>query len=203
MAPLLQPGSGSAFWYLALKNWVIASGIRPRVVVFFRDTNLTDVMFRLDEQFRGRSTWRRSNARTSSTRSWRDASACCSAARRFVDEDRRRRAGAPRGRAGRDDWPASDVVAPPARTEFMTGMNERLGFDHLRPMEAADIQVTEGRAFDFDRDVDESVLPLMLRDAKRAGLTLAFVRVQRRPTANRPPAAVAGLRRYVDELRPT
>src|SRR5262249_40441295 len=28
-AALLQPGSGSAFWYLALKNWVIASGIHP------------------------------------------------------------------------------------------------------------------------------------------------------------------------------
>ena len=53
VAPLLQAGSGSAFWYLALKNWVIASGIRPRMVlIFFRDTNLTDVMFRLDQQFR-------------------------------------------------------------------------------------------------------------------------------------------------------
>jgi hypothetical protein len=53
VAPLLQAGSGSAFWYLALKNWVIASGITPRVVfIFFRDTNLTDVMFRLDDQYR-------------------------------------------------------------------------------------------------------------------------------------------------------
>src|SRR3982751_4121253 len=26
VALLLQPGSGSAYWYLALKNWVIASG---------------------------------------------------------------------------------------------------------------------------------------------------------------------------------
>src|SRR5690606_17451756 len=52
-APLLQAGSGSAYWYLALKNWVIASGVRPKVVfIFFRDTNLTDVMFRLDEGFR-------------------------------------------------------------------------------------------------------------------------------------------------------
>ena len=38
---------------VASSNWVIASGIHPRVVfVFFRDTNLTDVLFRLDEQFR-------------------------------------------------------------------------------------------------------------------------------------------------------
>ncbi len=49
----MDAGSGSAFWHLALKNWVIASGIRPRMVlIFFRDANLTDVMFRLDEQFR-------------------------------------------------------------------------------------------------------------------------------------------------------
>src|SRR5262245_55915002 len=52
VAPLLQAGSGPVFWYLAMKNWVIASGIKPRVVfIFFRDTNLTDTMFRLDEHF--------------------------------------------------------------------------------------------------------------------------------------------------------
>src|SRR5918993_4526798 len=46
---ILHPGSGSAFWYLALKNWVIASGVRPQAVfIFFRDANLTDVMFRMD-----------------------------------------------------------------------------------------------------------------------------------------------------------
>ena len=80
-------------------------------------------------------------------------------------------------------------------------MNERLGLDHLRKMEAADIQIGEGAAFDFARDVEDSVLPLMLRDAARAGLTICFVRVQRRPTANRPPAQSPALRRYVDELR--
>jgi hypothetical protein len=48
-APILYAGSGPAWWYLALKNWVIASGVRPRaVVVFFRDTNLTNVLFRID-----------------------------------------------------------------------------------------------------------------------------------------------------------
>lgn len=36
-------GAGSAWWYLVLKNWVIASGAHPRCVfVFFRDTNLTN-----------------------------------------------------------------------------------------------------------------------------------------------------------------
>src|SRR5436190_19758550 len=48
-APIHYAGSGPAWWYLAFKNWVIASRIHPRaVVVFFRDTNLTNVLFRID-----------------------------------------------------------------------------------------------------------------------------------------------------------
>ena len=35
VAPLLQAASGPVFWYLALKNWVVASGITPRVVFIF------------------------------------------------------------------------------------------------------------------------------------------------------------------------
>ena len=76
-------------------------------------------------------------------------------------------------------------------------MNVRLGFDHLRPMQAADIQIGDAPAFDFARDVERSVLPLMLRDARQAGLTLCFVRVQRRPTANRPPPQSPALVAYV------
>src|SRR5262245_38109284 len=39
-APLFWAGSSPAWWYLALKNWVIPAGIHPRaVIVFFRDTN--------------------------------------------------------------------------------------------------------------------------------------------------------------------
>ena len=41
---------------------------------------------------------------------------------------------------------------------------------------------------DFHRYVDRSVLPLMLRDAKAADLTICFVRVQRRPIGGKPPA---------------
>src|SRR3954462_6266439 len=49
IAPLLYAGSGPAWWYLVLKNWVVASGIHPKAVfVFFRDTNLTNVLFRID-----------------------------------------------------------------------------------------------------------------------------------------------------------
>jgi len=203
VAPLLQPASGSAFWYLALKNWVIASGIRPRMVlIFFRDTNLTDVMFRLDEQFR----WALDLAALDREDELNAVVArrlgLLHRAHRLVDwivgtEQARQRV-----EAVVTAWPAGVMMSSRRRqAEFFTGMNERLGLDHLRKMEAADIQIGEGPAFDFAGDVEASVLPLMLRDAARAGLTICFVRVQRRPTANRPPAQSPALRRYVDELR--
>jgi hypothetical protein len=203
VAPLLQAGSGPAFWYLALKNWVIASGIKPRLVlIFFRDTNLTDVMFRLDEQFR----WALDLAALD-----REDELDAVVARRLgvlhrvhgvvdrivgVEQARRRLEPAVIA------WPVEVMTSSRRRqAEFVRQMNERLGLDHLRRMEAADVHIGEGPAFDFARDVEESVLPLMLRDASSAGLTLGFVRVQRRPTANGPPPQSRALRRYVDALR--
>jgi hypothetical protein len=202
IAPLLQPGSGPAFWYLALKNWVVPSGIKPRLVfIFFRDTNLTDVLFRLEPQFR----WSLDLVARE-----REEELNAIVARRieplhrvrvFLDRD----LGVERAREWAEpaltEWPA-EIIEPSRRrrTEFQRLMNVRLGLDHLRPMQAADIQAGDGPSIDFDRDVDRSVLPLMLRDAKAAGLTLGFVRVQRRPTAQRPPAQSPALQRYVHEL---
>ena len=62
------------------------------------------------------------------------------------------------------------------------------------------MQTVEDRLADFDRYVNESVLPQMLRDANAAGLKLCFVRVQRRPVDGKPPEQSAALRRYVSDL---
>ena len=50
----------------------------------------------------------------------------------------------------------------------MTQLNERFGLTHLRQMDNADLQASEDREADFDRFVDDSLLPLMLRDAADA-----------------------------------
>lgn len=203
VAPLLQPGSGPAFWYLALKNWVIASGIKPRMVfIFFRDTNLTDLMFRLDPQFR----WaldltareREEELNAVIARRIRPLHRVHVFLDRYLAVEAVRRAAEP----ALSNWPAEQLVrSRRRRAEFMSLMNVRLGFDHLRPTTAADIQAGDVPDVDFDRDVEDSVLPLMLRDAKAAGLTLCFVRVQRRPTANRPPPQSRELLEYVAALR--
>jgi hypothetical protein len=68
-------------------------------------------------------------------------------------------------------------------------------------MDAADMQATEDREADFDAFVDKSGLPLMLRDARQAGLTLVLVRVQRRPAGGSPPYQSPALRHYTAKLK--
>lgn len=201
-AALLYAGSGPAWWYLALKNWVIASGIHPRsVVVFFRDTNLTNVLFRID------ATWSLDTAARD-----REDDLNAVVARRRGSPFYRVRDGFDRlyqaEQARRwiepvvNEWPAR-VLIPyrKPRAAFLEHLNDRFGLSHLRPMDAADMQATEDREADFDAFVAKSGLPLMLRDARQAGLTLVLVRVQRRPVAGHPPYQSPALQRYVAKLK--
>jgi hypothetical protein len=201
-APILYAGSGPAWWYLALKNWVIASGIRPRaVIVFFRDTNLTNVLFRID------ATW---SLDTAALEREDDLNAAVARRRgspfyrvrdafeRLYQAEQSRRWIEP----AVNEWPARTLVPyRRQRAAFLEQLNERFGLAHLRPMDAADMQATEDRDADFDAFVDKSGLPLMLRDARRAGLTLVLVRVQRRPAGGQPPHQSPALQRYVAKLR--
>jgi hypothetical protein len=201
-APLLYAGSGPAWWYLALKNWVIASGIHPRaVVIFFRDTNLTNVLFRID------ATW---SLDTAALDREDDLNAVVAQRRgspfyrlRDVVEEVYRAEPARRWiEPVMSEWPAR-VLIPyrRPRAAFLERLNDRFGLSHLRPMEAADMQATEDREADFDAFVDKSALPLMLRDARQAGLTLILVRVQRRPAGGSPPYQSPALQRYVAGLQ--
>jgi hypothetical protein len=204
IAPLLQAGSGPAWWYLVLKNWVIAAGIHPRVVfIFFRDTNLTNVMFRLDDRYRWmidsvageREDELNAAIAAATAGSWHRAQATVAD---IYGAERMREWAEPAitGWIGR-------VIVPGRRqrAELVTNMNGRFSLEHLAPIDAADLQAAEDREADFERDVDRSVLPLMIRDARAAGLTLCFVRVQRRPAGGRPPHQSPALARYIQDLR--
>ena len=201
-APLLYAGSGPAWWYLALKNWVIASGIHPRaVIVFFRDTNLTNVMFRID------ATWSLDTAARD-----REDDLNAAVARRRGSPFYRLRDGFERmyqaEQARRriepvvSEWPARAIFPyRKPRAAFLERLNDRFGLSHLRPMDAADMQATEDHEADFGAFVEKSGLPLMLRDARNAGLTLVLVRVQRRPIDGRPPYQSPALQRYTADLK--
>src|SRR5204863_2501121 len=167
----------------------------------FRDTNLTNVLFRID------SPWVLDTAAHD-----REDELNRVVARRRGNPLYRVRTlverlyGAPQARRWMEpalnQWPANLLIAyKKPRASFMDRLNNRFGLDHLRPMDAADMQATEDREADFDAFVDKSELPLILRDARQAGLTLVLVRVQRRPVGGRPPVQSPALQRYVGKLK--
>src|SRR5262249_42077694 len=166
----------------------------------FRDTNLTDVMFRIDA----------ARALDTAALAREDDLNAVVARRRGTPFYRAREAfdglyDAPQARRWIEplvaEWPARAMIPyRRPRAQFLEQLNTRLGLEHLRPMDAADMRETEDRDADFDALVDTSVLPLMLRDAGPAGIRLCFVRVQRRPEGGRPPYQSPALQRYIAKL---
>lgn len=94
------------------------------------------------------------------------------------------------------------VARPKARRTLLDRINaEVFGLQALRQMAPADMSHADDAAYDFRRNVSRSVLPEMLKVGRRAGLRLAFVRVQRRPEGNRPPEQSPALRKYMRDLQ--
>jgi hypothetical protein len=203
VAPILQNASGSAYWYLVLKNYVIASGITPRwVIVFFRDTNLTDVTFRLDGPYRPQldrvalANEPELNAAVAARTAER-----WSGVHRAIDDayavPRTREWIEPRLIA----WPARVVAGTTRQAALLARVNDGFALDRLRPIAQADLAAADAREADFAGHVGASVLPLMIDAARAHGLHLLFVRVLRRPVDGEPPAESAALQRYVADLR--
>jgi hypothetical protein len=103
-------------------------------------------------------------------------------------------------------WAASEI-ATPGRVPFGAAAGEKYdGLFDLQKLRATQADDTASAAddpseFDFDAHVENSLLPSMIRMARRAGVGLVFVRVQRRPSAHGPPPQRPELRAYVDRLR--
>ena len=203
VAFLFHPATGPAWWYLAFKNHLVASGIEPRAVfVFFRDTNLTDTLFRLESLYgnglddvahrqepelnalvaaRRRGVW--SQVHTAAVRAYQT-----DVATGWLE---------PAIRRWFVNWRHPDASD---RLRFDRSLNERFDLAGLRADVAADLSAANESA-DFARDLPTSVLPLMTGLAREHGITLCFVRVQRRPRGSEPPPQSANLRRYVADLR--
>lgn len=199
---VMQPGTGSAWWYLALKNHVIGAGVTPKAaIIVFRDYNLTDVMFRLDASFR-----------------WSlDAVAGPAESELNAVLARRRKGGwaavhetiervyqpAPlvaRADERQSQWPAEHLVGPRRAAAFTKNVNDLFAFEKLRPMAGADMAADQAHA-DFADNLPSSILPELIGLARSHGIRLAFVRVQRRPDATGPPRQSAALQRYIRDLR--
>jgi hypothetical protein len=203
VAPLLQNATGSAYWYLAFKNYVVASGVTPKwTLVFFRDTNLTDPMFRLTEPNRSGLDEAASDyeeelnevVAARNTGAWR-------AVHRLADrayDVERTRAWLEPVLAG---WPARMVAGPDRGADLLVSMNEAFSLERLRPIPQSDIDADADRRADFHANVAQSVLPLFIKLSREAKLRLCFVRVLRRTVNDEPPSESRALTRYAIDLR--
>ena len=202
VVPILQNATGSAYWYLAFKNYVKASGTKPRwVILLFRDTNMTDVLFRLDGPYRSKldevavEVEPELDAIVESrlAGSWRSLHWRLDAAYRV---ERTREWLEPLVTT----WPAR-VVAGERAPQLLSRINSRFELEHLRPMAQADMAATDEAAMDFGRHVNVSVLPQLLSDAREAGLRVCLIRVLRRPADGVPAAQPEAMTRYSQAMR--
>jgi hypothetical protein len=202
---LYHAATGPAWWYLSFKNQLIASGVKPRMTfIFFRDTNLTDTMFRLEGHY---------------------GNALDEVATGSEPELDRLVAAHRKGRyyrvhRGVDTVYQADVATswmepllrrwwvrwqdprPTAVEAFEWNLDQTFSVDTIRYDVGADLaqsDVTD--APDFHRDLQGSVLPLIVNLSKQHGVPVCFVRVQRRPIDNRPPEQSPELQRYVADLK--
>lgn len=205
IAPVLQNATGSGYWYLVLKNYVVASGVTPkRVFVFFRDTNLTDVMFRLGGEYRSQLD---TVARDSEPELNRVVSLHTPGLSAQVDVWLDRLYGLSRARAWIEPkltaWPARVVGGSDASDVVLARVNRSFALDRLRVMTAADINTgaDDDADADFPRFVNTSALPLFIALAREHRLPLCFVRVLRRPINGAAPPESARMQQYVRDLR--
>jgi hypothetical protein len=200
---VMQPGTGSAYWYLAFKNVVLGAGLTPKVVFFFfRDFNLTDVLFRLDEQFRWSVDTVAGPLEPELDRAiahrldgpWYVVPRALDEAYAFRPV---RAAAETLVRA----WPPRALAGSAGAVAVQEHLNATFALDKLRPALAADIASGEDELGDFSRMLPRSILPDLIALGRARGIRLCFVRVQRRPRADGPPAQSPVLRKYVADLR--
>jgi len=203
---LYQQGSPVAYWYLAFKNLAAENDLKNLrgAIFFFRDDQLTTQVQvtpgSLDRVARDREPELDRVLAANRLGGFADVHR---AARTVYQFDRTRiwlepkLLGAPATFALRATVDKA-LTAP----ELVTAINtEVFALDRLRPFEAADLAAASGSALDFDANVDDSLLPEIIRLAERSKIKLAFIRVQRRPTAAGPPPQSPALKTYVDALK--
>jgi hypothetical protein len=205
VAFLYHAATGPAWWYLAFKNQLVASGVRPRMTfIFFRDTNLTDTMFRLEGHYG-------SALDEVATESEPDLDRLVAAhrkgswypAHRAVDTVYQADlATSWMEPAIRRWWVRWNDPRPGAIENFEWNVDRIFSVDAIRYDVGADLAQSDvADVPDFHRDLPTSVLPLIVDLSTRHGVPVCFVRVQRRPVGNRPPEQSPELQRYVADLK--
>ncbi len=202
VAALLHPGSSVAYWYLAFKNLIVENPpVRVKTAIFFfRDDQLTLAFQRVTPGVLDRVA--RDHEPVLDGVLAANALGTSAGIHRLVqsayDANRAR------------DWMvpalthAPAAVAAPGQNPaaFLESMNSRMfSLETLRQTAAADLPPSAEENLDFNLMVGRSILPEILSLAQAGGVRVAFIRVQRRPSAQGPPAQPEPLVQYIRDLR--
>jgi hypothetical protein len=202
-----EPGSGSAIWYLMLKNMILESLPRPKyVLILFRDTMLTSPTYRTTGRYLALvDDYAKSdeplvhqlayiNAMTPLDR-WTEQYLPLYSARWQIrtELDRSIRYTGPRLLLD------CSLKCTDAAMDSVFGAGEVDVAALNRAVEEAEESFYEPAMMDFEGQIDRSFLPAMLQLARENGFTLIFVRTK---TLSYPELASepAGLRRYMEAL---
>ena len=200
VASLLRPAVGSAYWYLVFKNYVVNAGFKPKAAIFFfRDETLTAPLLRVNPEALDRAAHEQEPDlnRILAANTHGAFYRVHGAAQTIYQFDRTRVWLEPR----LTNAPVPIAAEPAGRATFLQRMNDTLfTLDTLRFTAASDLAVAQDSALDFHARVPLSFLPEILRLSKSSGIRVAFIRIQRRPTADGPPPQSAVLERYTSAL---
>ncbi len=198
-------GAASAAWYLLLKNYVVASGIRPRLVcIFFRDRLLTDATFRTTPTYRRFLESLRHEKepvfRQVLEGDTADEQSMLSRAidwlyplneRRHVQQEKISRLAFRLAASG------GSGVGPLRRR-----VNETFDVAKLRDeIMTESSEVSGEKPEEFSADPKRNFLPHIVATAKAAGIPLCFVREKRHPFPDGTVPQSEALQRYVADLR--
>ena len=201
---LWNGGAASAAWYLLLKNYVVASGIHPRLVcIFFRERMLTDATFRTTPTYRRYlESIRHEKEPVYSDILQDEKTNEESAFGRFIDwlyplNSRRHVQAEKISRLAFRIAAGGSRIGPLRRR-----VNETFDVAKLRD-EVMDesTELSGAKAEEFNPDPRHSFLPHMVATAKQAGIPLCFVRQKRYPLPDGTTPQSESLRRYIAQLR--
>ena len=202
VAALLHPGSSVAYWYLTFKNMVVENPpVQVKAAIFFfRDDQLTLAFQRVTPGTLDRVA--RDHEPVLDRVLAANALGTFAGVHRAVQSayhgDRTR------------EWLLPALTQAPARMAasgedpkvFLESMNSRMfSLETLRKTSVADLPESTDETLDFNLMVGRSVLPEILRLADASRVRVGFIRVQRRPSAQGPPAQSDRLVRYMRDLR--
>lgn len=190
---LYQQGSPVAYWYLAFKNLAVENDLTSLrgAIFFFRDDQLTTQVQvapgSLDRVAKDREP---ALDRLLAADRLGPFSGVHRAARSIYQYDRTRL------------WLEPLLTrAPAVSASQIEQINTQVfALDRLRKFDAADLAEARDEALQFSANIDRSLLPEIVRLARQSGVHLAFIRVQRRPTAEGPPPQSKALQDYTRSL---